>query len=67
MGILAAIVIPSLLDVSSRPRSYEAKSTLGYVMRAQQVYHLEAVCKEALRTSSPLACLFGEFSQHQAN
>lgn len=41
MGILAAIVIPSLLDVSSRPRSSEAKSTLGYVNRAQEAYHLE--------------------------
>jgi type II secretory pathway pseudopilin PulG len=41
MGILAAIIILSLLDVSSRPRSSEAKATLGYVSRAQQVYHLE--------------------------
>jgi type II secretory pathway pseudopilin PulG len=41
MGILAVIVIPSLLDVSSRPRSYEAKSTLGSVNRAQQAYRLE--------------------------
>jgi hypothetical protein len=27
----------------------------------------EAVCKEALRTTSPFASPFGEFSQHQAN
>lgn len=41
MGILATIIIPSLLNVSGTSRSSEAKATLGTVNRAQQAYHLE--------------------------
>jgi len=41
VGILAAIALPSYLNQANKARTTEAKTYVGAINRAQQVYHME--------------------------
>jgi hypothetical protein len=56
-----------LLSRSGLNQIFDLKWKLCSLLPRAEFIKLEAVCKETLRTSSPFASPFSEFSQHQAN